>query len=81
GKAAESSVGAKDDYKPIYIPLSSINLGTQTPTQIWKANNNITYTLNFGGGYAADGTPILNPTLFTTKVNKWNDIGGGDLLM
>ncbi|MEG1038032.1 MAG: fimbrillin family protein, partial [Mucinivorans sp.] len=79
GTATESVGGAKDDYKPIYIPLSSIKL--PSTDQIWKANNNITYTLNFGGGYADDGTPILNPTLFTTTVKEWTKTDGGILPM
>ncbi|MEG0815763.1 MAG: hypothetical protein RSF93_07460, partial [Mucinivorans sp.] len=79
GTATESVGGAKDDYKPIYIPLSSIKL--PSTDQIWKANNNITYTLNFGGGYADDGTPILNPTLFTTTVKEWTKTDGGTLPM
>ncbi|MEG1934700.1 MAG: fimbrillin family protein, partial [Rikenellaceae bacterium] len=70
--------GSETAYAAIYIPLSSQSAPS---TEIWKANNNITYTLQFGGGYSNEGNPILNPIKFTTTVTGWTDIAGGDLPM
>ncbi|MEG1635186.1 MAG: hypothetical protein RR388_06130, partial [Rikenellaceae bacterium] len=64
--------GSETAYAAIYIPLSSQSAPS---TEIWKANNNITYTLQFGGGYSNEGNPILNPIQFTTSVTTgWNPV-------
>ncbi|MEG0033550.1 MAG: fimbrillin family protein, partial [Mucinivorans sp.] len=76
GTATESAAGANDAYQPIYIPLSSTDNAATNSKQIWVANNNITYTLNFGGGYADNGNPILTPIKFTTAVTDWNPVTG-----
>ncbi|MEG2760968.1 MAG: hypothetical protein RR921_06495 [Mucinivorans sp.] len=64
--------GTSTTFEPIYIPLSSTDNAAKDPQQIWVANNNITYTLNFGGGYADNGNPILTPITFTTAVTGWD---------
>ncbi|MEG0467294.1 MAG: fimbrillin family protein [Mucinivorans sp.] len=73
--------GTLADYAAIYIPLSSTDNAATDPKPIWVANNNITYTLNFGGGYADDGNPILTPIKFTTAVTNWTDATDPDLPM
>ncbi|MEG3048549.1 MAG: hypothetical protein RR872_07940 [Mucinivorans sp.] len=73
--------GSATAYAAIYIPLSSTDNAATNPQPIWVANNNITYTLNFGGGYADNGNPILTPIKFTTDVTNWTDATGPDLPM
>ena len=38
----------------------------------WEADSNYTYTLTFGGGYAADGRVILAPLTVTATITPWN---------
>lgn len=39
----------------------------------WEPGKKYIYTLNFGGGYDADGKVILSPMKFTPTVEDWTD--------
>lgn len=37
----------------------------------WEPGKKYVYTLNFGGGYKLDGTPVLNPITYGASVSPW----------
>ncbi len=53
----------------VYVPISSSD-GTN---ELWKAGNQVTYTLTFGGGYDEDGKEILQPIKVTPELSDWID--------
>ncbi len=56
-------LGAADAYGKTYIPFEST----------WEQGKIYTYNLIFGGGYNANGEPILSPITFTTDVTAWSN--------
>lgn len=61
--------GTADTYKELYVPFEAS----------WEPGKRYIYTLIFGGGYDADGNPILQPINFEAKAEDWTDGTAGDL--
>lgn len=61
--------GTADTYKELYVPFGAS----------WEPGKRYIYTLIFGGGYDADGNPILQPINFEAKAEDWTDGTAGDL--
>ncbi|MCE9107129.1 fimbrillin family protein [Bacteroides pyogenes] len=57
-------IGNESTYGKVYVPFG----GTA-----WEPGKKYIYTLNFGGGYDADGKVILSPMKFTPTVEDWTD--------
>lgn len=54
-------VGDADNLGSIYVPFEAT----------WEPGKRYIYTLVFGGGYKADGTPILDPIKITADQEDW----------
>ncbi|MEG2191204.1 MAG: fimbrillin family protein [Bacteroidales bacterium] len=65
--------GDDTNFATINVPLSSKD---GVSTEIWKMRNKITYTLLIDGTMAQ-----LDPITFTTTVENWNDVVGGDVTL
>lgn len=62
-----SESGGTYTYGKVYVPLSA-------PDGAWKEGKQYTYTLKFGYGYNADGTPVKrSPIIFEVEVDEWDD--------
>lgn len=57
-------LGSVDEYDTLYIPFGGY---------VWQPGMRYVYTLVFGGGYKADGTPILQPINFEPSVGEWGE--------
>mgnify|MGYP002677254814 CR=1 FL=1 len=55
--------GTADKYKELYVPFEAS----------WEPGKRYIYTLIFGGGYDADGNPILQPINFEAAVDDWKE--------
>lgn len=55
--------GSADELATIYVPFGAD----------WQPGYRYVYTLIFGGGYDADGKPILTPIEFDAEVTPWED--------
>lgn len=66
-------IGSENEYKKIYVPFTNVNNDNATG---WEPGKRYIYTLNFGGGYDADGKPVLTPITFDAEVTKWSDASG-----
>ena len=66
-------IGSENEYKTIYVPFTNVNNDNATG---WEPGKRYIYTLNFGGGYDADGKPVLTPITFDAEVTKWSDASG-----
>lgn len=53
--------GSDSEYKDLYVPFEAD----------WQPGKRYIYTLIFGGGYDADGNPILQPINFEAKAEDW----------
>lgn len=51
----------KDGFKTLYVPFSAT----------WEPGKRYVYTLIFGGGYTANGNPVLTPVSFEPSVEQW----------
>lgn len=47
----------------------------------WEPGKKYTYTLNFGGGYKIDGTPVVTPITYTATVAEWTDAAGAEIVL
>ena len=56
----------------IYVPFT--NVGEGSPNG-WQPGKHYIYTLNFGGGYDADGNVNIVPVTMTTSITDWNSEG------
>lgn len=65
--------GSAGAFGTINVPFSSKD-GGDTPAEIWKMRNRITYTLLIDGSMAG-----LEPITFTTDVEGWKDATGGSI--
>lgn len=61
--------GTADTYKELYVPFGAS----------WEPGKRYIYTLIFGGGYDADGNPILQPINFEAKAEDWTDGTAGNV--
>lgn len=61
--------GENGKYPSIYVPFGTT----------WEPGKRYTYTLTFGGGYDANGNPILTPITFTAQVDDWTNVDGGEI--
>lgn len=57
-------VGSDSEYGTLYVPFGGYE---------WQPGMRYVYTLVFGGGYDADGKPILTPINFEPSVEPWGD--------
>ncbi|MEG1665255.1 MAG: fimbrillin family protein, partial [Mucinivorans sp.] len=55
--------GTDAAYAMLYVPFAAN----------WTMAQSVTYQLTFGGGYDAQGNPILEPITFTTDVTVWGN--------
>lgn len=55
-------IGNTNTYEKVYVPFGGI---------AWEPGKKYIYTLNFGGGYKADGTVMLTPMKFEPTVEDW----------
>ena len=55
--------GSNTEYKDLYVPFEAD----------WQPGKRYIYTLIFGGGYDADGNPILQPINFEAAVDDWKE--------
>ena len=55
--------GSATEYKTLYVPFGAT----------WQPGKRYIYTLIFGGGYDADGNPILQPINFEAAVDDWKE--------
>ncbi len=63
-------IGSADAYTTVYVPFG----GTD-----WQPGKRYIYTLVFGGGYDADGNPVLSPIYFEPEVEDWVDADQGEM--
>lgn len=63
-------IGSENAYQKIYVPFTNVDTNNATG---WEPGKRYIYTLNFGGGYDADGKPVLTPITFDAEVTKWSD--------
>ena len=63
-------IGSADAYTTVYVPFGNTD---------WKPGKRYIYTLVFGGGYDADGKPVLSPIYFEPEVEDWTDTDLGIL--
>ena len=54
--------GSASEYKDLYVPFETD----------WKPGKRYIYTLIFGGGYDANGNPILKTINFDADVDTWD---------
>lgn len=66
-------IGSENAYQKIYVPFTNVDTNNATG---WEPGKRYIYTLNFGGGYDADGKPVLTPITFDAEVTKWSDASG-----
>lgn len=59
----EYRVGTESTFGQLYVPFGAD----------WQPGKRYIYTLVFGGGYKADGTPILKPINITADTEPWDD--------
>lgn len=59
-------LGSESDYGTLYVPFEAD----------WQPGKRYVYTLVFGGGYDADGHPILQPIDFDASVGDWGNNDG-----
>lgn len=55
--------GTATQFESLYIPFEAD----------WQPGKRYVYTLIFGGGYTANGNPVLTPVSFVPSVEKWED--------
>lgn len=55
--------GSNTEYKDLYVPFEAD----------WQPGKRYIYTLIFGGGYDANGNPILQPINFEAAVDDWKE--------
>lgn len=60
--------GSFTDHGYVYVPF----------TDDWALSKNYEYTLQFGGGYDADGNIILQPVTITSTVTPWESANTTD---
>ena len=65
--------GGENSYAIINVPISSMGVVNDTPTEVWNRNNKVTYKLLIGAGSAGG----LDPITFTTTVEEWLPADGG----
>ena len=65
--------GSEAEFVDINVPISSMGTVKDTPAEVWKRNNKVTYNLLIGAGTAGG----LDPITFTTKVEEWLLADGG----
>ena len=60
------NLGSGTEYKTLYVPFGAD----------WQPGKRYVYTLVFGGGYDADGNPILQSINFKPEVQEWVEDDG-----
>lgn len=55
--------GSATEFEKLYIPFEAD----------WQPGKRYVYTLIFGGGYTANGNPVLTPVSFVPSVETWKD--------
>lgn len=60
-------IGSENAYTTIYVPFNPD----------LKPGKRHIYTLVFGGGYDADGKPVLTPIYFEPETEDWTDLDTG----
>lgn len=55
--------GTATKFEKLYVPFEAD----------WQPGKRYVYTLIFGGGYTANGNPVLTPISFEPSVEKWED--------
>lgn len=55
--------GTETKFEKLYVPFEAD----------WQPGKRYVYTLVFGGGYTANGNPVLTPVSFVPSVEKWED--------
>lgn len=55
--------GTATEFEKLYIPFEAD----------WQPGKRYVYTLIFGGGYTANGNPVLTPVSFVPSVETWKD--------
>lgn len=55
--------GSATEFEKLYIPFKAD----------WQPGKRYVYTLIFGGGYTANGNPVLTPVSFVPSVETWKD--------
>lgn len=58
--------GSETAYLPLYVPFGTT----------WEQGKHYIYTLIFGGGYDANGKPILQPINFEAEAEDWTEATG-----
>ena len=58
--------GSETAYLPLYVPFGTT----------WEQGKRYIYTLIFGGGYDANGKPILQPINFEAEAEDWTEATG-----
>lgn len=56
-------LGSATTYETLYVPFEAD----------WEPGKRYVYTLVFGGGYTANGKPVLTPISFEPSVEPWGD--------
>lgn len=62
-KQNDTYLFGKNGFETLYVPFGAD----------WQPGKRYIYTLVFGGGYKADGTPILKPINITADTEPWDD--------
>ena len=62
-KQNDTYLFGKNGFETLYVPFGAD----------WQPGKRYIYTLVFGGGYKADGTPILRPINITADTEPWDD--------
>lgn len=55
--------GTATEFEKLYVPFEAD----------WQPGKRYVYTLIFGGGYTANGNPVLTPISFEPSVEPWKD--------
>lgn len=53
--------GSQTEFEKLYVPFEAV----------WQPGKRYVYTLIFGGGYTANGNPVLTPVSFEPSVEQW----------
>lgn len=56
--------GTATEFEKLYVPFEAD----------WQPGKRYVYTLIFGGGYTANGNPVLTPVSFVPSVESWKDV-------